>query len=497
MSLVKQLAGETAIYGISSILSRVLHYVVFTVYLTNRVFATEPALYGIYIDMYAYAAMLLILFTYRMETAYFRFGSEEGKEKVAFSTSSISIFFSTIFLVILLLFARAPIADMLKYPGQTQFVTYFALIIGLDALAAIPFAQLRLKNRPYRFAFIKVFNVVLTLLLVFFFLELCPWLIDRGYTSLRSIYSHDRRLDLVFISNLIASAGVLFLLLPQLKGIQLKLSARLWRKMIIYAVPLIIVGLAGVFNQSFAVPLLKYLLPGTSIENLEEAGLYGAAAKLAILMNLFTQAFNYAAEPFFFKQAKKSAARQTYAEVAQAFTLAGSLVFLMILLYMDVVQLLIGINYRESIYSIVPVLLLAYILLGIYYNISIWYKITDKTSYGAFISIGGTLVTIITALLLIGPLGKVALAWSALACYSFMVLAGYLTGRIHYPIPYRLQQMMTYILLAVLVFLVSIGVRQQFDGLLLRLMINTLLLIVFCGVVYYLDKESIRRWLGI
>ncbi|MDH3650956.1 MAG: oligosaccharide flippase family protein [Saprospiraceae bacterium] len=496
MSFVKQLAGETAIYGISYILSRILHYVVFTVYLTNRVFATEPALYGIYTDMYAYAAMLLILFTYRMETAYFRFGNQEDKEGSAFSTASTSILVSTIFLVLLLLLSKVPIAEVLQYPNQSQYVTYFALIIGLDALAAIPFAQLRLKNKPYRFAFIKILNVVITLLLVMFFLELCPWLIGKGYTSLSTIYSPERRLDLVFISNLIASACVLFLLLPEMKSTRFRFSMVLWKKMIHYVIPLIIVGAAGVFNQSFAVPLLKYLLPGTSIENLGEAGLYSAAAKLAILMNLFTQSFNYAAEPFFFKQAARADAKKTYADVAQAFTLSASIVFLFILLYMDLVQMLIGTHYREGIFVIVPILLLAYFFLGIYYNFSIWYKITDKTSYGAFISLGGAAITLVVAFAFIGSLGKIAMAWAALACYFFMAVAGYITGKSHYPIPYRLGKMAAYILFAVIIYYLSIWCRHSTTSAVVRLAFNTALMLIYIVIIYYWDRKSIRSWIG-
>ena len=260
MSLVKQLAGETAIYGISHILTRVLHFVAFTTYLTYKF--KETGNFGIYTDLYAYATILIVLFNYRMDTAFFRFGSREDGIAKAFNTAFVPLLFSVSLMVLLLFQFAEPIAGVLKYSGQSYYVKWFALIIGFDALASLPFARFRLEQRPVRFMLFKVFNIVITVLLVFFFLELCPILQDRGWSFIGSWFDQDRLLDYVFLSNLIASFLVLVLMLPEFLKSKFEIDWKLWGKMLRYSLPLVIVGIAGNFNQAFAVPLQKYLLGG-------------------------------------------------------------------------------------------------------------------------------------------------------------------------------------------------------------------------------------------
>ena len=491
MSLVKQLAGETAIYGVSNILGRILHFVVFTMYLTREF--SDRALFGIYQELYSYAAFLLILFTYRFETTYFRFGSKKASENDVFTTAAGSILLTSVLFVSTLIILRDDIANLLQYPDRGRYVVYFAIIIGLDALAAIPFARLRLKNRPLRFAFIKILNILFTLFLVLFFLEGCPWLIKHEFSFFEKVYSFDNRLDLVFISNLIASAMVLLLLFPEILKVRLRINLELWKRMLIYAMPLIIVGLAGVFNQYVAVPILKYLLPGSLEENLSTGGLYGAVAKLAIIMNLFTQAFNYAAEPFFFKQSDQKNASKTYADVAQAFALVASIAYLMIILYLDLFKLILGPNYREGMH-IVPILLLANWCLGMYYNFSIWYKIKDKTHIGALISIGGVVITLIIALVMIPRVGYEAMAWATLGCYAFMASAGYLIGRLYFPVPYPMVKIGLYIISAIGLTLVSSWMGKFWSNSLGLLGLNTILLLSYLLMWYKLDKKSIMGW---
>ncbi len=490
-SFVKQLAGETAIYGLSSILSRILHYILLTVYLT-RVFETQT--YAIYTDMYAYAALLLIFFTFRMETAYFRFGTRKEDADEAFSSASVVVWSITFLMTMVLITNRDAIAQLLTYPDKGAYVIYFSLILALDALAAIPFAKLRLENRPLRFALIKILNVVMTIFLVFLFLEGFPRMIERGWTGLGKWYSHDSRLDLVFIANLIASAFVLILLLPSVFRVRFKVSSALRKKMIWYVLPLVVVGLAGVFNQSFAVPLLKYILPGDQMSNLNTAGLYAAAAKLALLLNLFTQAFNYAAEPFFFKRSSDQNARQVYADVAQAFGMASSIGLLGILLFLDVIVFLLGPEYRESVY-IVPILLMAYWFLGLYYNFSIWYKLKDKTYVGALISLGGSVITLTIAITMIESYESSAMAWATAACYGFMSLAGYLTGRRHYPIPYPIGRIFSYIVLAYGVYFISKAGAGYLAVLWSRVLFNSLLFALFLWFLYRWEKSSILSWI--
>ena len=492
MSLIKKLAGETAIYGVSSILSRVLHYLLLTIYLT-RVF--EQLEFGIYTDLYAMAAVLLILFTYRMETAFFRFGSRDNQMEKAFSTASVSILVTTLLLVSCLLLLSEDIASWLSYPDKSVYVIYFALIIGLDALSAIPFARLRLENRPWRFAVIKTLGIIFNIALVFFFLELSPGLAEKGHSWIGNFYDPENQLEYVFLSNLMASLLVLILLSPLFLKTKLKFDRTLWVKMLSYAWPLIIVGIAGVINQSFAVPIQKYFLGDSVTENLKTGGVYSAAAKLAILMNLFTFAFNYAAEPFFFSHAQRSDSKLIYAQVGQAFTMVASLVFLGILLYLDLIQLLIGKDFRGGV-EIVPILLMAYVFLGLYYNFSIWYKLTDRTIIGAYISLIAAAITFGLNFWLLPRIGYIGSAWAALGCYAFMALAGYVLGRRYFPIPYPIFRMAAYIILALLAYFVSEQLRDLFQpAIWLMMLINTFVLLGYVGIIYSVEAKTIRQFI--
>jgi len=304
MSLIKKLAGETVIYGVSSILPRVLHYIVFTIYLTRKF--PEQSDYGIYKDLYAYATIILVLLVYRMDTAFFRFGSREDGVVKTFTTAMIPIFFTSIFLVSVMWFNAQNIAELLKYPDQGYYVKWFALILGFDALTALPFAKFRLENRPLRFLLVKMLNVILTIVLVLFFLELCPVLQEQGVTWVDSLYDPSKKLDYIFIANLIASFVVFLFVLPELLKEKFHFDLALWKKMLKYSLPLVIVGIAGNINTAFAAPLQKYFLGGDLAQNLKNVGIYAAPASLAIFLNLFNVAFNYAAEPFFFKNYKES-----------------------------------------------------------------------------------------------------------------------------------------------------------------------------------------------
>ncbi|MBX2817078.1 MAG: polysaccharide biosynthesis protein [Saprospiraceae bacterium] len=491
MSLIKQLAGQTVVYGISTVLPRVLHFLVFTVYLTNRVFATEENSFGIYSDLYAYAAILLVLLVYRLDTAYFRFGKKAEGEKIIFSSASVSLFTSTTVAFLLLITCRSHIAEWLKYPGQERYVIYFAGILALDALAALPLARLRLADKAKHFALIKILGVLVNLSLVLLFLEVLPTVKPQ---VLQGTFWLDeaQKLDLLFLSNLIASAVVLCCLLPQYRYVRVRLfSTAAWRRMMLYLLPLVIVGMAGVFNQSFAVPLIKYLLPGTDTE--VQMGLYSAVAKLAIFMNLFTVAFNYAAEPFFFKQSSHKHAQDTYAQVAKAFAMGASILLLALLLNLNVLQYLIGERYRVALH-LVPILLVAFWFLGLYYNVSVWYKITDRTGWGALFSLVGVGVTIAITVFFIDDLGTEALAWAALGCYAIMNVLAYLIGRHYYPVDYPVVRILSYLFGALGFYFFYLVFRQ--DRLIIDLILGTLLLLIFIYVLYKIEIKDVRQWLG-
>ena len=498
MSLLKKLAGETAIYGVSSILSRLLNFVVLAFYLT-RVFTKHD--YGVVVEMYTYVALAMVLLTYRMETTFFRFGSKSENREQTFSTASIAlVIISTIFISVMA-FAAQPLANLLRYPDHTDYILWLTFILVFDALSAIPFAKLRLENRPIKFAVLKTVNIIINIFFILFFLEICPYLINNGFEGLKIIFNSDNRIAYIFISNCLASALVFLLMLPEyfnLKGYKegdfLFFDKVLLKKMIIYASPLVVVGLAGVVNQLISAPMLKELLPGGDLKvNLAKAGEFGAAAKIAVLMNLFIQAFNYAAEPFFFRNAQRTDSKKIYAQVGQAFAMVGAIVFLGIMLYIDLIKYFLGKDFREGL-VIVPILLLAYFFLGLYYNFSIWYKLTDKTMIGAWISLAGAVITILANLILIPIYGYVAPAWAALMCYSFMAMSSFFIGKKYYPIDYPIWRIMAYIFSAVGVYGLSTSLAPLFEGAYWMVFLsNTILITGYVLVLYFFEKDQLAK----
>lgn len=492
MSLIKKLAGETAIYGISSILSRLLNWVVLTPYFT-RIFAPEE--YGIVSELYAWIALLLILFTYRMETAFFRFGRKQEALARTFSTASISLLISTLLFTSLLLLFAQPIATWLKYPAHADYVVWFLLIVALDALAAIPFARLRLQNRPIRFMLLKTLGIIVNIIFVFFFFEISPWLIEKGWSWVENIYNPKNKLAYVFIANFIASSITLLLLLPYYFKIKLEFDRILLQKMVWYALPLVLSGVAGIVNQFIGIPLLKELASNDLEYNKVQMGIYGAASKLAVLLNLFTQAFNYAAEPFFFRHADRDDSKIIYAQVAQAFAIVGSIAILGILLYMDIIQYFIGAEYRKGL-GIVPILLIANLLLGLYYSVSIWFKLADQTKVGGWISLGGSVITILINIIFIPLLGYYAPAWAALSCYGFMLAICWWLGQKYYPIDYPIGRILLYIALTMSLYSVSIYLGNIMNlSFVMTLLTNTMLFLFYLFIIYRIERKGFLQML--
>ncbi len=491
MSLLKKLAGDTAIYGVSSILSRILNFLVMTYYLTGAFSKSE---FGVYTEMYAYVSILIIFFTYRMETAFFRFGSRDGNLDRAFSTGSIMLFGTTVVLTGILVLVAPLLGPVMDTSNYQNYIIWFAFIVAFDALTALPFAQLRLTNRPVRFAMLKTFNILINIISLFFFLEGLPRLIAGGWDGGAAIYDPEDRIKYVFIANFAASAITLILLLPDYFKIKFNFDKALLKKMLTYAAPLIVVSIAAAINQHLNIPLVKHL--ATTDKNLAKdlVGEYGASFKIAMLMSLAIQAFNYAAEPFFFNQSGKKNSKKTYADVGQAFALAGSFIFLGILLYIDIFKHLI----RDPDYwvalRVVPILLLANFFLGLYYNFSIWYKLRDRTIMGAYISVAGSVITLSLNFLLIPKIGYMGAAYTAMICYAFMAAASYLTGQRYYPVPYPIRKMLTYISLAVLIYLTSEFIKNNFEiSVPIFLLINTGLLVIYTLMIAFIERDLIKN----
>jgi len=405
--------------------------------------------------MYAYATLLIVILSYRIDTAFFRFGSKEGMLNKAFSSAFIPLLVTTSFAVLLITLFKDSISEALQLGSYPHYFQWFAIIIALDVLALIPFAKLRLEEKPAKFMLYRVFNILFTIGIIFYFFEIYD--IEDGW--LNSIFpSIQLKVDLVFIANLIASSLLLLFLLVELKGIRLKVDWKLWKKMVAYSSPLIIVGVANSINQFFAAPLQHAFLPYTPDENLAQAGIYSAAMRIAALLVMFNTAFNYAAEPFFFNNAAKTKDTKIYGKVILLYALISSVVVLGIVYFLDILQFIVGKNYREAMF-IVPILLLAYLMLGFYYNISIWYKLADKTYFGSIISIVGSIITLMASSLLLPVLGYVASAWAALACYTVMVMMAFVTGQKHYKIEYPVNQILAILISVIILILVCLWIN--------------------------------------
>jgi len=489
---IRKLAKETVIYGGSTVLNKVLNLILVAPYLT-RVFDDDQGEYGIHGLMYAFAGFLLVILTYGMETAFFRFGNEQEKRSKAFSTAAISLLVSTIGFVSLIILFSPSIAGFLTEPQDSAYVVYFALIIGFDTLVAIPFASLRLENRPIRFGIFKMINVLVNALVMLFLLEAVPrWL--SGTDGWGDWYDPDKKLHYVFIANLVASAVTFLLFLPYYRRLRGGFDRTLWKKMFRYAIPLVVVGIAGMINQLADRYFLKEWLPGTYEENIELLGIYVACIKIAVLMNLFTQGFKFAAEPFFFRNASRADATKIYAEVGQAFTLVGSVAFLGLMLYIDIAKHIVASSYHSGGgLAVVPILLIAYLLLGLYYNFAIWYKLKDKTHIGAWIACGGAVLTITSNYFLIPQWGLVGAAWSALFCFLSMCIACYWIGRRYYPVPYPIGKMLTYLAIAIALYGVSEWVRPFLENLPLRLLINTGILALYAGFIFMIERNGLLQ----
>jgi len=484
LNYLKQLAGQTAVYGLGTIVPRLMNFLLMTPFYT-RVF--QKGEYGVVTELYAYAALLLVLLTYGMETTFFRYSEKEKNKDLVYSTSFISLLVtSLVFIAIILLFSQ-PIADLIHYSSHHEYIVYFGLIIGIDAFASIPFARLRQQNKAFRFAIIKVINVLVLIALNVFFLWVCPMIAENNPESpLLVFYSPDIGVGYAFISNLIASIVTLILLIPDIFKIKLKFDKALLRRMLNYSFPILIVGLLGMFNDVSDKIFLKYFWPDKE-EALQIVGIYGANFKLAVLLTIFTQMFRYAAEPFFFAKAKEKDSKQMYADVMKYFVIFELLIFLGVTLYIDFAKYFIDEKFWEGL-SIVPVILFAKIFFGITINLSIWYKLTDKTRYGAYINLIGALVIIFFNVMLIPVWGYMASAWGQFACYFSIMLLSFFLGRRHFRIDYDLKSIISYTAFALVLF--TINENLSIESLWAQTFLSTLMILFFIGVVYFRERRS-------
>ncbi|HIE15686.1 MAG TPA: polysaccharide biosynthesis protein, partial [Bacteroidales bacterium] len=353
--------------------------------------------------------------------------------------------------ILIFLFFYKQIAFSIGYEAHPEYVLWFAFIIATDAFVSIPFAKLRKENKAAKFATIKLINILVNVGLNLFFIKLCPYLIDQNPNSWVAVLGFgDISIKYIFISNLVASIVTLILLLPDIYGTKPEFDKALLKRMLIYSLPLLLAGLAGMVNETLDRILLKVLLPASS-DIMQQIGIYGANYKIAILMTLFIQMFRYAAEPFFFSQAKEKDAKKTYAKVMKYFVIFGLLIFLFVMLYIDLIKYFIGADYREGL-KIVPIILLANLFLGIIYNLSVWYKLTNKTKFGAYIALIGAVITIVLNVVLIPKIGYMGSAWATFFCYFSMMIISFFWSRKTYKINYDFKDLLLYFTLALAIF---------------------------------------------
>lgn len=442
MGIIKKLASQTAIYGLSSIFGRFLNYLLVPLY----TYYFSAAEYGVVSEFYAYAGFFSVVLLFGFDTGYFRF---RDKEKTvgdrAYGTALWFILLINCVFFVIILSINPWLSSLLNYADHPEYVLCFSLILIMDAIASIPFARLRAEDKAFRFAGIKIIEILITVGLSLFFIKVCPALYAKGSMGwIASIYDPAIGVGYIFIANLMASVCKFLLLAPQLMGLGWGFDRSLFPRMLKYSLPMVIIGFAGIINEMLDRVLMKQLLPYDAATNMKMLGIYSACYKLSILMTLFIQAFRFAAEPFFFAYADKNDSRVVYAKVLKYFVIFCVFIFLLVTLFIDFFKYFVGPEFRVGL-DVVPILLVANLFLGIYVNLSIWYKLTDRTLIGAFVSLAAAALTIYLNIQWIPVYGYMGSAWAHLIGYAGMAVVSYGLGQVYYPVKYDALRILAYI----------------------------------------------------
>ncbi len=476
-------------YGVSSIAARFINYLL-TPFLTYTASVSVPD-FGNMGLIYSFIPIFNILFTYGFETAYFRFSSKEENKKTIYSTASLSILVSTILFTLLLWANQNAIAIATGLQDLPQLVQISIFIIAVDALSVIPFARLRQQGRPKMYAFLKVSGICLNMFLVWFFIAYCPT--HTGQALVKAIYNPTTNpIVYVLLANLAQSIFTLLLLSKELLAINFRFDTRLWKEMMIYSLPLLIAGFGGVINETLDRQMLRWWLPGEELFRKEQVGIYNACYKLSILITLFVTAFKMGAEPFFFKQAEGDNPQRVYARVMKFFVITISFMFLVVMLFMPIWKRFIGPRYWEGL-SVVPILLLANMFLGIYYNLSIWYKLGHKTIAGTWITLIGACITILINFIFIPHFSYMACAWATFCCYGSMMVISFVWGQKEYRIPYAWRKLVAYMVIVVMLFFIHKGITYFYAASWFSLIIGCLLLAMFAWFILLVERKEFQK----
>lgn len=484
MNALKKLFKQTFIYGLATVLPRMLSFLLVPLYTTNGVLSSV-AEYGKVSVIFSYFVLFNVILAYGMETAFFRFFNKEKDKDIVTGTATISLVISSLAFFVFALVFQEQIANFIDI--NVKYINLVIWILFLDALVIIPFAWLRANEKPMRYAIVKILNVAINLGLNLFFLLLLKDLASEG-SIFENLYRVNFEINYIFIANLIASAITLVLMLPFYFKVKYSFNKKLWKTMFRYAFPVLIAGIAFSVNETFDRILLKELLPANVAET--DIGMYSACYKIALFMTLFATAYRLGIEPFFFSHAKTKNPQKNYAKILEFFVALGSIILLTVVVFADVLKPVIvrSESYWEAMW-VVPIILIANFCLGIYHNLSVWYKITDKTKYGAYISIIGAIVTLIINILFINAYSYKASAIATLCAYAVMMCLSYYFGRKYYPIPYNLNKIGLYLLGSVTFSILSF---YQFRGVYI---VGISLLVVFLGIVYLLERKQLNQLL--
>lgn len=481
MAEMKRLAKETAIYGVSSILGRFLNWCLVPFY---TYVLSSSGDYGMVGELYAWTAILLVLLTYGMETGFFRFANKsENDPYQVYSTSLTSVGFTSILFVVLCTVFLPGISRGLGYENHPDFIWMMAFTVAIDAFSCIPFAWLRYEKRPIMFASVKLLTIFVNIFFNLFFLWICPKINESNPSLIAWFYRPDYSVGYVFLANVFSSAIGLLALMPTFMKIRWNFSRSLLSKMLKYSLPLLILGVVGIMDQSIDKIMYPHLFADKA-EARTQLGIYIACFKIGIVMMMFTQAFRYAYEPFVFSKQKQADGKKAYVEAMSYYLIFSVFVFLSVMYYLDLIQFLLSSKYREGL-IVVPIILICYIFQGIYFNLSFWYKLTDKTKWGAYISMIGLAITVIGNILFVPHYGYIASAWASFFSFLVIMVVSWILGQKYYPIPYDLKLALRYVVIGA-VFYVA-GMYLPVSSIYLRLAYRTVLLFLF--VLYVFKKD--------
>lgn len=479
---MKSLAKDTAIYGLSSIVGRFLNYLLVPLY-TAKLSAASGG-YGVITNMYAYTALILVLLTFGMETTFFRFSNKEGEDpQKVYSTILTAVGFTAVVFVALVFTFISPLADVMGYADHPSYIWVMAMTVAIDAFQCIPFAYLRYKKKPIKFAALKMLFIVMNILLNLVFFVALPALYASYPDEIGKIYDPTIGAGYAFYINLACTGSITFCFYKELTGFRYVFDRKLMKRMFSYSWPILILGIAGILNQTADKILFPYIYKGDNAH--EQLGIYGAASKIAMIMAMITQAFRYAYEPFVFGKSKDKDNRETYAKAMKFFIIFTLLAFLTVVGYLDVLKHIIGRDYWSGL-KVVPIVMAAEIMMGIYFNLSFWYKLIDKTIWGAWFSGIGCAVLIVVNVIFVPQYGYMACAWAGFAGYATAMTLSYLVGQKYYPIKYDMAGIGKYVVLALICFaLMKLG--RDYIGGLWVIVPNTLLILLF--LAYIVKKD--------